>query len=454
MIDCGSAGNLSLNNNGSDNAIYDLTTNTLAHISTLYGNGQNLTLKINSTTASGVRSFYGSGANEQLVTSDATLDLPHSSVSGFTVASTNASGTTFTVQDVGTAFQIAGGPGQDTIVANGFAFSADQRNAIFATASIEKIIDASGTYTAPPQNPSIFTLTTGPDTFVGGPEDDTVNGTAATLTGGDRLTGGGGNDVLALYGSGEFHVEELATFTGFSTITLNNFTSGYAALSLGSQSIAIRGYGSGGEDLLLGSGAVTFQGGGGYNAVSSSSVSNWNAGNVIDCGSAGNLSLNNNGSDNAIYDLTTNTLAHISTLYGNGQNLTLKINSTTASGVRSFYGSGANEQLVTSDATLDLSHSSVSGFTVASTNASGTTFTVQDVGTAFQIAGGPGQDTIVANGFAFTADQRNAIFATASIEKIIDASGTYTAPPPEPPSVFTLTTGPDTVRGLVRKTTR
>ena len=251
-----------LNLGGPANAIYDLTTNTLTHIGYLYGYGQNLTLKINSADASGIANFYSNGASDQLVTSDAMLDLSHSSVSGFTVASTNASGTTFTVQDVGTAFQIAGGPGQDTIVANGFAFTADQRNAIFTTASVEKIIDASGTYTALPQNPppppppspSVFTLTTGPDTFVGGPEDDTVNGTAATLTGGDRLTGGGGNDVLALYGSGEFHVEELATFTGFSTITLNNFTSGYAALSLGSQSIAIRGYGSGGEDLLLGAG--------------------------------------------------------------------------------------------------------------------------------------------------------------------------------------------------------
>ena len=72
--------------------------------------------------------------------------------------------------------------------------------------------------------------------------------------------------MLALYGSGKFQVEELAAFTGFSTITLNNFTSGSANLSLGSQSNAIRGYGSGGEDLTPGSGAVTFQGGGGSNA--------------------------------------------------------------------------------------------------------------------------------------------------------------------------------------------
>ena len=457
-MDGGSNGFLQLNWAGSDNAIYDLTSNTLTHISYLFGNGSGLILRIDSDVAAGVTNFYAFGTNSQLATSDATLDLSHSLVTGFTVTSTNPSGTTFTVQNVGTAFQIAGGPGQDTIVANGFAFTADQRNAIFATASIEKIIDASGTYTAPspnpppppppppPPSPSVFTLTTGPDTFVGGLEDDTVNGTAATLNPGDRLTGGGGNDVVALYGSGLFRVDQLATFTGFSSITLNNFTSGGATLFLGNQPIAVTGYGSGSEDLRLGSGAITFHGGTGYNAIYSSSASNWNAANAIDGGSQGALGLNSFNADNAIYDLTTNTFAHISYLYGYGLNLALKINSADAGGVANFSGSGTNDQLVTSDATLDLSHSSVSGFAVASTNASGTIFTVQDVGTAFQIAGGAGQDTIVANGFAFTANQRNAIFTTASIEKIVDASGTYTAPP-QNPSVFTLTAGPDTFVG-------
>ena len=172
-------------------------------------------------------------------------------MSGFTVASSNATGTKFTVQDVGTAFQIAGGLGR-TPSSQGFAFTADQRNAIFATASMEKIVDASGTYTAlpgppppPPQNPNVFTLTTGPDTFVGGPADDTVNGTAATLNAGDSLTGGAGTDVLALYGSGTFRVDQLATFTGFESITLNNFTNGGATLYLGGQPIAVTGYGSG-----------------------------------------------------------------------------------------------------------------------------------------------------------------------------------------------------------------
>ena len=425
-------GDVYLNSNGSDNAVYDLTTNTLSHINYLYGYGANLTVKINSAVAGGVANFSGYGTNAKLVTSDAALDLSHSTVSGFTVASSNATGTNFTVHDIGTAFQIAGGSGTDTLTAQGFTFSADQRNAIFATASVERIVDASGTYTAPPQNPNVFTLTTGSDTVTGTAGNDTVNGTAATLNSGDSLTGGAGTDTLALYGSGTFRVDQLATFTGFESITLNNFTSGAATLYLGSQSIAVTGYGSGSEQVYLGSGAVTFQGGSGSNYVYSTSASNWNAGNSIDGGSNGHIYLNSNGSDNAVYDLTTNTLSHITYLYGYGTNLTVKINSAVAGGVANFSGYGTNAKLVTSDAALDLSHSTVSGFTVASSNATGTNFTVHDIGTAFQIAGGSGTDTITAQGFTFSADQRNAIFATASVERIVDASGTYTvdnAPP-------------------------
>jgi MFS family permease len=202
--------------------------------------------------------------------------------------------------------------------------------------------------------------------------------------------------MRTLYGSGIFQIDQLAAFTGFENITLNNFTSGVAELDLGSQPIAVTGYGSGSDRLYLGSGAITFHGGSGPNHIFSNSASNWNAGNVIDGSSQGYIFLNQNGSANATYDLTTNTLTHISYVFGNGANLTLKIDSTDTAGVSSFYGQGTNEQLVTSDTALDLSHSSVSGFTISSTNASGTTFTVQDVGTAFQIAGGPGQDTIAA----------------------------------------------------------
>src|SRR2546421_6068964 len=103
-----------------------------------------------------------------------------------------------------------------------------------------------------------FTLTSAPDTIDGTAADDAVNGTAATLNAGDRLTGGAGTDVLALYGSGVFRIDQLATFTGFENITLNNFTSGTAEVHLGNSSIAVTGYGSGSEYLYLGGGAVTF----------------------------------------------------------------------------------------------------------------------------------------------------------------------------------------------------
>ena len=52
------------------------------------------------------------------------------------------------------------------------------------------------------------------------------------------------------------------------------------------------------------------------------------------------------------------------------------------------------------------------------------------LGIAFQIVGGAGHDTLIAQGFTFTPDQRTTIFATSSIETITDPSGTYTATPP------------------------
>jgi probable HAF family extracellular repeat protein len=58
--------------------------------------------------------------------------------------------------------------------------------------------------------------------------------------------------------------------------------------------------------------------------------------------------------------------------------------------------------------------------------------------TAFQIDGGSGHDTLVAQGFTFTADERAEILATSSIETIIDPSGTY--PPPVAPSAPVIST--------------
>ena len=138
-------------------------------------------MKINSAVAGGVANFYGSGTNAKLVTSDAALDLSHSTVSGFTVASSNATGTNFTVHDIGTAFQVAGGSGTDTITAQGFTFSADQRNAIFATASVERIVDASGTYTVDNAPPTI-TSNGGGDTAAVSIAENTTAVTTVTAT--------------------------------------------------------------------------------------------------------------------------------------------------------------------------------------------------------------------------------------------------------------------------------
>src|SRR4051794_24933496 len=109
-----------------------------------------------------------------------------------------------------------------------------------------------------------FSLTVATDTVVGSAANDIVNGTAATLSIGDNLAAGAGTDVLALYGSGTFRIDQLAAFSGFESIALNNFTGGYVNLYLGNQSIAVTGYGSGSEQLRLGSGAVTFHAGSGY----------------------------------------------------------------------------------------------------------------------------------------------------------------------------------------------
>ena len=124
------------------------------------------------------------------------------------------------------------------------------------------------------------------------------------------------------------------------------------------------------------------------------------------------------------YDLTSNTFSHAN--INGDSNVTLLINNADTAGIQSFNGYGSNSKLATAGSTLDLSQTTVAGFAVTSTNGLGTAFTVGDLGTAFQIAGGAGQDSIIATGFTFSADQRNSIFATASVERIVDASGTYT----------------------------
>jgi hypothetical protein len=217
-----------------------------------------------------------------------------------------------------------------------------------------------------------------------------------------------------LVGSGTFRVDQLASFIGFESIGLNNTANNYSYLTLGSQPIKVDSTG--------------------YWLLQVNSPSNWNGSDIINgdashTGYTTYLNFYNQGVFPALpvtYDLTSNTLSRVN-IGAYGDNITLLINNTDTVGVQSFNGSGQNDKLSTAESTLDLSHTTVAGLAVTSTNALGTAFTVGDLGTAFQIAGGAGQDTIFATGFTFTVDQRNAIFATAFIEKIIDQTGTYTA---------------------------
>src|SRR5262249_25399252 len=162
------------------------------------------------------------------------------------------------------------------------------------------------TYVAPVDN--AFKLTTGADTIVGTSGNDTVYATAATLTAGDRLTGGG-SDTLALYNSGTFHVDQLATFNRFANSSLSNDPHGNADLYLGNQAVSVTEVGSGQHTVHLGGGATTIHGrytpgppyGPPDNVYSDSSTA-WNAGNAIDSINTLYLNWTNpNGGNN--YDL-------------------------------------------------------------------------------------------------------------------------------------------------------
>src|SRR5262249_22255381 len=141
--------------------------------------------------------------NGVLSTGAETLDLSKIHGQVFSILSTNATGTTFTTDNLNTALHVVGGPGNDTVVLQGGnAFSAAQLANFFSQGgSVETVIDANGTHTAPL---SVTTLTPNIDTFIGSAGDDYVNGTAGTLNAGDSLDGGAGYDVLQLFGAGSF----------------------------------------------------------------------------------------------------------------------------------------------------------------------------------------------------------------------------------------------------------
>jgi Bacterial Ig-like domain (group 1)/Bacterial Ig-like domain/FG-GAP-like repeat len=546
------------------NGTFDFTAPTLAGQWSLSFGGTNDIVDINTATLSHLTSIFGNNG-DVLRTADATLDLSHTSVSsGVSIVSTNVAGTTFTVADANTALDVIGGSGNDTLIGQGFAFTASQRATIFAQNSVETITDKSGTYTAPPG----FTLTTGTDTFAGTGADETVNGTSAALNATDSLDGGTGYDVLALYGPGTFDLSTLAQFTGFEEVDVTNITGGASNLTLrnGSGALTVNvdnSLGGGGTIHLadgtttlnlgntysytvdegggdatvnftqinnstfnLSNGASALNGGKAFDSVfnlASGSTSviisegvndtfNFSSGNatvdftvmpfygsnntfnlstgtasikytsdytsgdfILSTGQATiDLSASTGGysqivvgigtlrsddvfkgggsssfyiaDSNGTFDFTAPTLAGQWSLSFGGTNDIVDINTATLSHLTSIFGNNG-DVLRTADATLDLSHTSVSsGVSIVSTNVAGTTFTVADANTALDVIGGSGNDTLIGQGFAFTASQRATIFAQNSVETITDATGAYGANgsykgPPAPTVTLTHDTG-------------
>ena len=317
-------------------------------------------------------------------------------------------------------------------------------------------------------------LTSSNDTFSGTSGDDTVYATSASvLNPGDRLDGGAGYDTLGLFGAGTFDLTTLAQFIGFEAVNFTNTTGGLVNLVLPDGAALTVGIddedGSNGSGTVhLGSGAVTLSlnHSDGYYIYGSSGTA------TIDFGTGyGNAFYVSSGQvtvdasrqssnatiflssqiaagdsfiggtaypgSTALYagpaseiDLTQATLGNTFTLYFSyGNNATVDVTSAQLAHLHEITGYQANtgDKVQTADATLDLTHTLVSFGTVASTNTTGTTFTVADPTSGLHVVGGPGNDTLIGSGFAFTDGQRAAIFAQGSIETITDTSGTYTA---------------------------
>jgi hypothetical protein len=171
------------------------------------------------------------------------------------------------------------------------------------------------------------------DTFVGGAGGNIVYGTAATLNAGDSLTGGSGNNLLQLIGRGSFNLDQLAGFTGFKTIKVENATNTYA-------------------NLILGGGQPTEIEATGYLQIFVNSPSHWNSSDIINGDPSRTWSSTytyfyNNQSypqSPVTYDLTANTFSLVN-LSAGSDNISLIVNDLDTAGVQSFNAGGTNDRL-------------------------------------------------------------------------------------------------------------
>ncbi|MBB6307769.1 cadherin-like domain-containing protein, partial [Xanthobacter tagetidis] len=367
----------------------------------------------------------GSGNGAKVVTGASSLDLSGKALAAVSVLSTNASGTTFTITSPAAGYSILGGPGNDTLVANGFAYTAEQRAVILAATGIDNIQDSSGTYMQPARPVGSSSLTTASDVVTASADDQTVYGTSGTLNPGDSLAGGGGTDALVLLGDGVFDLASLAAFSGFEEVRLvNDFNTAGASLKL-RDGVDLSVTGSASDDVfILSTGADKIDGGTGFDTFRIESTADLTTADQLRGGDDLDYLLL---SSDETYDLTDIDFEGIEILSLRNYATAVVNNDVLAklSLVTVDYSGIFGGTLSTADSTLDLSGKVGNVPYIVSTNATGTTFTVDTAETARFVKGGAGIDTLVVSGLSLTNSQRQSVFDNGSVEIIRDATGIY-----------------------------
>lgn len=254
------------------------------------------------------------------------------------------------------------------------------------------------------------------------------------FSGGDKLIFGSGaaNVTVGTIGSFEAGNEYVKFGTGQATLNVSSSQNASYTFSSGDVSLSISGFSyfdnfhlSSGSTVLnlgdsyysnvvLADGAVEVHSQGSLQ-ITLNDASYWKSGDIFDA-TGGNIGV----AAGLSIDAGTAQLAGANWSFILGTGATLTVTAADLAHISYIGGAGTAS---TTETALDLTHLTLNS-TLVSTNASGTSFTVDTLAEAQQVYGGAGDDTLVAQGFTFTEAQRNAIFALSSIETIQDSSGT------------------------------
>ncbi|WP_342710725.1 VCBS domain-containing protein [Bradyrhizobium sp. B124] len=386
---------------GASNATITLGTGTDT-ISLGGGNGTNVVKATSATLVSTDSLTGGTGATDTLALSGGgTFNLNSlAAFNGFETVTVDNAATSLTLRNGGT-IAVTLGNGTDTVTGGTGASNAT------------------------------ITLGTGTDTISlgGGSGTNVVNATSATLVSTDSLTGGtGATDTLALSGGGTFNLNNLAAFTGFETVTVDNAATsltlrngGAIAVTLGNGTDTVTGgTGASNATITLGTGTDTISLGGGsgtnvVNATSATLVSTdsltggTGATDTLALSGGGTFNLNNLAAFNGFETVTVDTAATSLTLRNGGSiAVTLGNGTDTVTG-----GTGASNATITLGTGTDtISLGGGSGTNVV--NATASTLLAGD-----SLTGGSGTDKLVLTGSATLAVAR----INLSTGHFLDSSG-------------------------------